>query len=132
MNEADRRSAVAVRTLERPDVRYLRSRLDKLAAQLDELVQAQDAEIRRVRLMVLKLADGYRMALAGNWKRKGANAAFFRAVDALALEADSIRVDGDMYAPPRNARRRAHGRDPVLGSDEGRQGPVDEDVRPEG
>jgi hypothetical protein len=131
VDEADRRAAVAVRTLERPDVRSLRSRLEKLAAQTDDLVQAQDSEIRRLRLMVLKMADGYRMALAGDWKRKGANAAFFRAVDALALEADAIRVNGDMFAPSRTARRRVHGRTPVLGGDEGREGEVDEGVRPE-
>lgn len=132
MLESDRRAAVALKTIERPDVRALRSGLERLAKKLDDLVQVQDEEIQRLRRLVVQVAQAYRLAVSHEWKRQHRNAAFFSAVDQLALESDAIVAAGDLRPGGRPARRVTNARPQVLGGDERREGPVDEGLRPEG
>ena len=91
MNVTDRSAAIALKAAERPDVRALRSALSKVERNFDGVLALQDAEIRRLRRLLLRAVRVYRDMAAADWHTSKARlAAFTKAFDDLCLEADAI------------------------------------------
>lgn len=108
MEELDRRAAVAVKTLERPDVRALRSQLDAVAVSFDALVEAQDDEIERLRRLIVTTVARYRAVTQTKWNSVKKTNALIASLDTLCLEADAMLFAGDLLPRKRPARRRTN------------------------
>ena len=108
MEELDRRAAVAVKTLEREDMRTLITSAARIATKVDALVAAQDEEIFRLRRLIVAATAAYREIKAKNWKGGAKRwASFVDSMDRLALETDAIFICEDLPPKRRIARRRA-------------------------
>lgn len=109
MEELDRRAAVAVRTLERADLRSAISSINKMAEKVDALVAAQDDEIERLRRLIAATVVRYRAVTETKWTSAKRTNALVASLDTLCLEADAIRLAGDLLPRKRPARRRRDG-----------------------
>ncbi len=109
MEERDRRAAVALATLERPDVRALQSRLESIAKKLDDLVQTQDQEIEGLRRLLVSVSAAYRDVDATKWKIQKKVDHLFRLLGLVCLEADAIIISGGLPPKRRPAKRSDRG-----------------------
>lgn len=107
MNTLDRKAAAGLRTAERPDVRALRSAIDKVERNFNDVLALQDEEIRRLRVIVLATVRTYRAMAAVSWRGNPAKARkFTEAMDVICLESDAIEYADDLPPKQRPAKQR--------------------------
>mgnify|MGYP000913945594 FL=1 len=107
MNIADRRAAIALKAAERPDVRSLRSALDRVEQNFDDVMALQQEEILRLRRIVLMAVRAYRDMAANNWRGSRSRLErFTNAMDAICLESDAIEFSNDLPEKKRPVPKR--------------------------
>lgn len=106
MNLADRRAAIALKAAERPDVRSLRSAIDRVERNFDEVITLQQEEIARLRRLVLVTVRAYRVMTASTRGSATGLRKFTEAMDAVCLESDAIELSEDMPAKKRPVPKR--------------------------
>lgn len=109
MEQPDRRAAHALRTMDRPDVRALRSALDRVERNFKDLIEVQDEEIERLRRMVVQVVSAYRAVVLAKWDSDVRVRKLTDTLDEMCLEADAILYEQDLKPKARPARRRDNG-----------------------
>lgn len=107
MNVRERRAAQALKSAERPDVRALRSALDRVEQNFGDVLALQEEEIQRLRRIVIATVRAYRRMVAGAGQSSGYRLKkFTEAMDTIVLESDAIEMTNDLAPKGRPTPKR--------------------------